>query len=153
MAHMKLTDHIDAPIEDVFELMMDAKRWPEWMAGGSEVKEITGPLDQVGTRIRDISTFLGRKMESWTEVVAVERPHLYKLASEMAGMKGTGTYRLTPGTGHGTDAEYETEYEVPAGFLGHMADRLFLEKAMERQMRHSAENFKALAEAKVAVPA
>jgi uncharacterized membrane protein len=43
----------------------------------------------------------------------------------------------------------EVDYEVPAGFLGHIADRLFLEKAMERQMRHTAENFKALAEAKV----
>jgi uncharacterized membrane protein len=152
MAHIRLTEHIGAPIEDVFELFIDAKRWPEWMAGSTEVKEITGPPDQVGTRIRDVSTFMGRQMESWTEVIEVERPRLYRLATEGAGMKGRGTFRLVP-AGEGTDVEVETEYELPAGFLGHIADRLFLEKAMERQTRHSAENFKALAEAKVAVPA
>jgi coenzyme Q-binding protein COQ10 len=152
MAHLKLTEHIEAPIEDVFELFIDAKRWPEWFAGGTEVKEITGPPDQVGTRIRDVSTFMGRQMESWTEVVEVERPHLYRMATEGAGLKGTGTFRLTP-AGQGTDVHVENEYELPAGFLGGIADRLFIEKAMERQLRHSAENFKALAEAKVAVPA
>jgi coenzyme Q-binding protein COQ10 len=152
MAHLKLTEHIEAPIEDVFELFIDAKRWPEWMAGGIEVKEITGPPDQVGTRIRDVSNFMGRQMESWTEVVEVERPHLYRMTTEGAGLKGTGTFRLTP-AGQGTDVDVENEYELPAGFLGEIADRLFIERAMERQLRHSAENFKALAEAKVAVPA
>jgi uncharacterized membrane protein len=63
-------------------------------------------------------------------------------------MKSEAWYRMTP-AGEGTDVEMEVDYEVPAGFLGHIADRLFLEKAMERQMRHTAENFKALAEAKV----
>jgi coenzyme Q-binding protein COQ10 len=152
MAHIRLTEHIEAPIEDVFELFIDAKRWPEWMAGSTEVKEITGPPDLVGTRIRDVSTFMGRQMESWTEVVEVERPHLYRFTSESGAMKGTGTFRLTP-AGQGTDVHVENEYDLPAGFLGEIADRLFIEKAMERQMRHSAENFKALAEAKVAVPA
>lgn len=152
MAHIRLTEHISAPIEDVFDLFIDPKRWPEWMAGSTEIKEVTGPPDQVGTRIRDVSTFMGQPMESWTEVLAVERPRLYRLATEGAGMKGTGTFRLTPAD-DGTDVEVLTEYELPAGFLGHIADRLFIEKAMERQTRHSAENFKALAEAKVAVRA
>jgi uncharacterized membrane protein len=147
-----MSQHIEAPIEQVFELLIDAKRWPEWMSGGMEIKEITGPLDVVGTRVREESAFLGRKMESWNEVVEVERPRLLRLAGESAGMKYTGSFRLTP-AGTGTEAEVESEYELPAGFLGHIADRLFMERAMERQSRHSAENFKALVEAKVAVPA
>ena len=67
-------------------------------------------------------------------------------------MKSVATYRLTP-VGEGTDVTVEADYELPAGFLGHIADRLFIEKAMERQMRHGFENFKALAEAQVPVPA
>ena len=31
-----------------------------------------------------------------TEVIEVERPRLYRLATEGAGMKGTGTFRLVP---------------------------------------------------------
>lgn len=152
MAHVKWTEHIEAPIEDVFELFIDVKRWPEFMPGGSEVKEVTGPLDTVGTSVRTAMHFLGRKMESWDEVVEVERPRLLKFISRGAGMESEAWYRMTP-AGEGTDVEMEVDYELPAGFLGHIADRLFLEKAMERQMRHTAENFKALAEAKVAVPA
>lgn len=147
MAHVKWTEHIDAPIEDVFELFIDVRRWPEFMPGGAEVKEVTGPLDTVGTKVHTTMHFMGRKMESWDEVVEVERPRLLKLDSKEP-MKGTATYRMTP-AGEGTDVEMEGDYELPAGFLGHIADRLFLEKAMERQMRHAVENFKALAEAKV----
>lgn len=42
-------------------------------------------------------------------------------------------------------------YELPAGLFGQLADKLFLEKAMERDLRHSTENFKALVEAKAPV--
>ena len=152
MAQVKMTEHLDAPIEQVFDLLIDAKRWPEWMSGGMEIKEIVGPLDRAGTRIHEASRFLGQKFESWSEIVEVERPRLLKLAGESAGMKFTGTFQLTP-AGQGTDVVAESEYELPAGFLGHIADRLFLEKAMERDGRHNLENFKALVEAKVPVRA
>ena len=150
MAHVKITEHIEAPNEQVFDLFIDVKRWPEFMPSG-EIKEVTGPLDQVGTRVHSSMQFLGRKMESWDEVVEVDRPRLLKLASDEP-MKSVATYRLTP-VGEGTDVTVEADYELPAGFLGHIADRLFIEKAMERQMRHGFENFKALAEAQVPVPA
>ena len=148
MAHVRMQEHIDAPIEHVFDLLLDAKRWPEWMSGGMEVKEVTGPLDQVGTKVREESAFLGRRMESVTEIVEVQRPHLLKMVGESAGVKYHGMIRFTE-AGAGTDAEMESEYDLPAGFLGHIADRLFIERTMEREMRHNAENFKALAEAKV----
>jgi len=148
MTHVRHQLHIDAPIEHAFDLLLDAKRWPEWMSGGMEVKEITGPLDIVGSKVREASSFLGRKMESISEIVEVERPHLLKMAGESAGGKYHSTIRFTE-AGSGTDAEMESEYELPAGFLGHIADRLFIERTMEREMRHNAENFKALAEANV----
>jgi uncharacterized membrane protein len=152
MAHVKLTEHVDAPIERVFEMFIDVKRWPEWMPNATEIKEITGPLDKAGTKIRSVSGFLGRKLETRDEIVEAERPRLWKLASEGGGFKGTATYRLTS-TDQGTDVLVEADYELPAGFLGHVADRLFMEKTMERQMRHAAENLKALIEAEVRVPA
>jgi uncharacterized membrane protein len=41
------------------------------------------------------------------------------------------------------------EYELPGGLIGDLANRLFMERALERQMRHSNENLKALCEAQV----
>lgn len=152
MAHVTLTEHIDAPIERVFEMFIDVGRWPEWMAQATEIKDITGPLDEVGTRIHTVSSMLGRTMESWEEIVEADRPRLWKVRTEGSGMKGTATYRLTPAA-RGTDIAVEADYELSAGFLGHIADRLFLEKTLERQMRHAGENLKALIESEVPVPA
>jgi len=152
MAHVKVTEHVEAPIERVFDLFIDAKRWPEFMPGGIEVKEVTGPLDKAGTRIREASKFMGRTFESWDEIVEIERPRMVKMTMEGSGFKGTATYRLTP-AGKGTDVVVESDYEMGAGFLSHIADRLFLERAMERQMRHAGENMKAILEAEALVPA
>lgn len=41
------------------------------------------------------------------------------------------------------------DYELPGGFFGDIADRLFMERQIERDVKHSNENFKALCEAKV----
>ena len=122
MAHVRITEHIEAPIEHVFELFIDVKRWPEFMPGGAEIKEVTGPLDEVGTRILSAGRFLGRKMEGWDEIVEIERPSLVKLAAEEP-MKYVATYRLTQ-VGEGTDIVIETDYEVPVGFLGVVAWRI-----------------------------
>jgi uncharacterized membrane protein len=52
----------------------------------------------------------------------------------------------------GTNVEVELDYELPGGFVGDAADRLFIERAMDRQISHSNENFKALAEAVASAP-
>jgi uncharacterized membrane protein len=47
----------------------------------------------------------------------------------------------------------EVDYELPGGFVGGVADKLFVERAIERDIKHSLENFKAICEADVGVPA
>jgi uncharacterized membrane protein len=151
MTHLRLTEHFEAPIDRVFELGADFKRYPEWNVSYNEVKEVTGPADKVGTRIHGVMRILGRPMEGWGEVVEVERPRMMKIAG--TGLEGghvTTMYRLTP-AGTGTDFEAVVDYELPAGVFGKIADKLYVEKATERDLRHSIENFKALAEAKVPI--
>jgi hypothetical protein len=115
------------------------------------VKEIVGPPDVVGTKIRSVMKVLGRPIEGWGEIVEIEKPRLLKLVGTGdQGGKLTQIYRLTPVTS-GTDVEIEVEYELPAGFLGQIVDKLFVEKTIERDLRHTVENFKAFLEAKVPV--
>jgi hypothetical protein len=38
---------------------------------------------------------------------------------------------------------------LPGGFFGGIADKVFIERQIERDIKHSNENFKALCEAKV----
>jgi uncharacterized membrane protein len=152
MTHVRITEHFDAPIDRVFELGIDLKRYPEWNVSFSQIKEVTGPPDQVGTKFISVMKVLGRQIEGQGEIVQIDRPQLLKISS--TGPEGASliaTYRLTT-VGTGTDFETEIDYELPAGVLGQIADKLFMERAVERDLRHSLENFKALVETNVAVP-
>lgn len=146
MAIARMTSHFEAPAERVFELVTDFKRYPEWGVNYSEILEVLGPTNHVGTRIHAVMRLLGRRMEGWAEIVEIDPPHLLKIrGTGNDGGSTTTTIRLTP-VGMGTDAEMEVEYEVPGGLFGEIADRLFVERAAERDVRHSLENFKALVE-------
>jgi uncharacterized protein YndB with AHSA1/START domain len=74
MAHYRFSVHVDAPPDRVFELWTNLERMREWVGGVTGVTDISGPVDQVGTRY--ITKF--GKMSSPTEVIAVERPRLFR---------------------------------------------------------------------------
>jgi uncharacterized membrane protein len=65
-------------------------------------------------------------------------------------MSGTVRGRLEPAAG-GTDVTIESEYEVPLGFIGDAANKLFLEKSVAESWDKSLEKFKAIVEAQAAV--
>ncbi|HLA15768.1 MAG TPA: SRPBCC family protein, partial [Candidatus Limnocylindrales bacterium] len=109
----------------------------------------TGPPDVVGTKLHATMKLLGRPIEGWAEVAEVETPRLIKLiGSAKEGGQLTVTNRFIPAGIAGTDVEMEIEYELPASMLGQIADKVFVEKTVERNLRHSLENFKALVEVK-----
>jgi uncharacterized membrane protein len=150
MNQLRFTEHFDAPVERVFELAIDFKRLPEWNVSYVEVDEVTGPPDKVGTKVHATMRLLGRTMSGWAEIVQIERPQLVKLTgTSTQGGSLTTTYRFAP-SGTGTNIEILAEYELP-GIFGAVADKLFLQKAIERDVRHSIENFKAFVELKTPV--
>jgi uncharacterized protein YndB with AHSA1/START domain len=152
VARLRMMEHFDAPPEQIYELGTDFKRYPEWNVNYVEVKEITGPIERVGTRIHAIERILGRDIDSWYEIVEVEPVRLLKMTGSSAqGGTSTLTYRLTPAEDGGADVETVLEYELPLGVFGQLADKLFLERTMQRNVRHSYENFRALVEAKAPV--
>ena len=146
MTHLRMTAHYDAPVERVFALGTDFARFPEWNVTYPEIKEVIGPPDRVGTRIHATTRFLGRSMDSWGEIVGIDPPTLLKMAGTSAdGGTLEVVYQFIP-LGSGTELVIEADYELPAGIIGKIADKVFVERAVERDMRHSLENFKAFLE-------
>ena len=147
MGHISktFTIHVEAPPEQVFDLLSNPERFQEWMVPASEVKDITGTPGTVGLGWTTGSTFLGRTMENHMSVTAVERPRSFEL-------KGTGTFaakvrgRFEPAAG-GTDVTIENEYEMPLGFIGDAANKLFFEKSFAESWDKSLAKLKALVEA------
>lgn len=149
MGHVRETFHVDAPIEACWELGADPSRFLEWQEGVLEVKDHTGKLDHVGAGYTPVFRIAGRSLEGRFEVTKIDKPHLLEMTgSNPGGARGKNTISMTPSES-GTDVTFELDYELPGGFVGQFADKLFMERSIERQIRHSNENFKALCEAKV----
>lgn len=153
MGHVRLTGHVEAPIEHVFEMATRADRIPEYNPMMVEVSDVSGPLDQVGAQFRTVMRVGGRRIEGEVKVSQVERPTLITLTGTApGGGRLTWSRRFTP-AGTGTSAVVELDYELPGGLIGGLADRLFFEKAIEREARHSLENFNEIVAAEVLQPA
>ena len=153
MGHVRHMIHIDAPPDTAYAFLIDATRIPEWNSSVVEVKDVQGPLDTVGASYTAILKLGGRQLETRWEMTRVEERRLAEfVASSAAGGHATSTSTLQPAD-RGTDLMLEVDYELPGGFVGGMADKLVVERAIERDIKHSLENVKAICEAEVKVPA
>lgn len=151
MGQVTYTQRVDAPPERVFELGLKAERIPEWFHSIVEVKDVTGPLDHIGAAYTALMKIGGRPLEVRWEVVKIDKPTYSELKGTAPG-GGWATYSAkNEPAGTGTEVSLELRYELPGGFLGQFADKLFVERAIERDLKHAAENFKALVEAKTPV--
>jgi uncharacterized membrane protein len=148
MGHVRLTQHIDAPIDHVWDINASCERLPEWNVNIVEVKDCPGRLDRVGARVTTVTRVFGRKIEGTQETTKADKPRAFALKLVGAGgAKGTVDGTFTEARG-GTDATLELEYELPMGMFAGVAEKL-LGGSIERDQRHSMENFKALCESTI----
>ena len=151
MGHISRTIHVEATPEQVFDLVSNPERLREWQVPAAEVKDITGTPGTVGLGWTTASTFAGRKMETPMNITAFERPRLLEMKST-GSMAGTVRGRLEPAAG-GTDVAIECDYEMPLGFVGDAANKLFFEKSVGDSWDKSLEKFKSIVEAEAPVHA
>ena len=144
--------HIDAPPELAWAVGRDPTRMPEWNTTTVSVKDVSGPLDREGATYTTVSKIAGRPLEVQWQVERVEPGRLAEVtASAPKGGSAHLVVRYEP-DGSGTKLITDLDYELPMGFLGNVADKLFAERAMIRDVHHSGENFKALVEEQAMVP-
>ena len=150
MGHARVIHRIGAPIEDVWKLAVDIDRLPEWNPYW-EVRNLTGPFDAVGTTFDGTMRMLGRSIEAVGKILEVEPTHLIHLEA-LSPRMGPFDMRFSydPEAGW-TLCTIDIEYKVPAGLFGSAIDKVFIERYVDRQIGHMAENFKALAEVKAPV--
>jgi uncharacterized protein YndB with AHSA1/START domain len=138
---------IDAPPERVWEILSDPERLPQYNATIIEVREATGRLDQVGTTYQAVARVYGRRIEGGWEVTdGAPQRRLAVRGSAPGGGAATVIGTLEPTDRGTTRAAVDIEYQLPAGLLGELANKLFVERSIERDVRHTNEKLKALAE-------
>ncbi len=151
MGHVHVEHHIEAPVEHVWELMLQTDRMAEWNPY-QEMSKISGSLGTVGTTFEGTIKVIGHTFEGTGSVVEAEAPrHLRLRTTTRSGEVTDYVFDYVP-EGAGMRCVLDVEYELPAGILGGILDRVFIERSIDRQMHQVADNFAALAEATVPQP-
>ena len=136
----------------VWEKATDCSLLMQWNVSYTGVKDCSGRLDRVGARYTATARVLGREIEGPWEVIEVEPgSKVVTRGTGAGGALATITALYTDVDG-GTHVQFELDYELPGGFISGPLERL-VGPSVERDIRHSGENFKALSEALVATPA
>ena len=143
MKHIREEIRINAPIDRVWQFFLDTARWEDWVQ--FKYTDFSGPVDQVGTTFVEKARFMGFEMKSTLTVVEVEALRLVHWRNDQGPVDDY--FRIEP-DGDATHLILETDYEMPGKVPGFIKD-VMTKGWFERYMRHTAEKFKALAEAKV----
>ena len=109
---------IAAPIEAVWDLVMDPERLGEWVTIHRSVADVPAGDLVTGSRFRQKLRLKGVPLEVRWEVTECSAPHRARWAgTAAAGAKARISYDLSESDG-GTRFDYENEFELPAGKAG-----------------------------------
>jgi uncharacterized protein YndB with AHSA1/START domain len=141
--------HIDAPMDQVFEIAMDPRSTLEWVTIARDVKDVSGSPTGEGFEMKQQLCLRGVPFWVSWDLVEVDAPRF-------ARYEGRGPMRskafienhLSAEDG-GTRYRYRNEFKAPFGPLGSTAQRVLAGGIPEREARASLENLKKLVETRV----
>ena len=143
MAKFETSIVINRPLEEVFALLSNAENDLKWQSGTIEAKKTSdGPIG-VGTTWRTVSRFLGRRIESESEITEYElnRKFAFKTKSGPIPFEGWMTCERVEG---GT--RINTKFEAEIGGFFKLAEPLVASMG-KRQIEADFANLKDLMEA------
>ncbi|MGC8960505.1 MAG: SRPBCC family protein [Chloroflexia bacterium] len=140
MAHFEKSLEIAAPVEKVWQYIVQGTSALEYMPMVIGF-EFTRPVEyRPGDRFRITLRILGVPIEFESEVQE-EIPNRKLTFSSISGMKNSTTYLLEPSP-LGCRVTFVSDYELPGGLLGQIADRLAVQRAMEQGVSEGLERLK-----------
>lgn len=146
MPEVTLTEHIDAPVEEVFAYLTDPTNELEWVSSAREREIVEGQGDQ-GTRFRAIDQFLGKRIEFLYEVTEHDAPDRYAFRTVEGPFPGEIDVTLSP-EGGGTTLTYAAKAEAGfKGLFGKLTEPI-VTRIVERDTSADLAKLKALVEAR-----
>jgi len=143
---VKESIEIDAPVERVWDLIMDPNRLGEWVSTHVSVDNVpAGGLEQ-GSTFDQRMKLAGKGFDvTWT-VTACDAPKRAEWRGEgPAGSSASVSYELSEANG-GTRFDYVNGFELPGGALGRVAGRVAGDRAARKQSQKTLARLKELLE-------
>jgi uncharacterized protein YndB with AHSA1/START domain len=150
MSAVRVSIDIDAPIERVWELIMDPTRLGDWVTIHRSVSNVSAEPDRRGSQMTQVLHMRGVSFKVHWTLVDVRPPNLAIWGGRgPAHSEAHIRYQLSPrgenGAG-GTHFEYTNEFKTPGGVLGNVASRVVVGAASEREAHSSLVRLKRLLE-------
>ena len=144
MAHVEQETIIDAPVGAVFRKLMEPETATAWLVNLEDVRNVTG--HDVGSSYDWTFNMVGRLSfkgkNVFTDIIPNERVRY----ESSGGITSAWDWQLTPTPDGGTSVHVTVDYTVPGSVLGALADKLFIERQNEKDLRQSLGNLKRLLE-------
>jgi hypothetical protein len=136
---------IEAPVELVFGVYTQPERIPDWQTAVHVTPLVSRP-ELVGNEYLARYKVVGKLVQGRFRIVDAEAPSYLRVEAQGLGIRLWYATTFTP-TGPHTRIDVDGDYDVPSNALAHLADRLFIEKAVQRDVDYAHANLKALCEA------
>jgi uncharacterized membrane protein len=144
--HAKI--EIDAPIERVWETIMDPGKLGDWVTIHRSVSNVSDSPVSEGATMRQTMCVRGVTFKVNWKLVAVDAPrHAEWEGGGPAHSKAMIRYELSDDDGH-TTFDYTNEFHPPGGRLGAMAGHLVVGATSQREANNSLSRLKKLLESK-----
>jgi hypothetical protein len=145
MSNLSMTLRIEASAHDVFDLIADPARNPEWQTLLVEMGDIAGRPGGIGSSFMGFYRVAGRKLASRFVVTAAERPTVFQISGTSTGGWARWTTLIEP-DGRSSNLQVNLEYELPGEIVASLFG-LLTGHRIEREVRRTYDNLKVLAEA------
>jgi uncharacterized protein YndB with AHSA1/START domain len=146
VSEVRVQIDIDAPPEQVYDLMLDPARLDEWVTIHRKVNRADSGEPREGFKMDQTLCLRHANFKVQWTLTEAERPHRATWEGRgPAGSYARTSYRLQA-NGGGTRFVYENEFKAPGGFLGAAASRAVIGGVPEREANRSLSRLKSLLE-------
>ena len=147
MTHIHDSIIVNAPVDKVYSLARDPRKWATWWVNLSEPRKIKGD-GSPGTQVEHDYLVAGLQLHLKTKVLddnyGADGAGHWRGSFE-GSMKGEHRWDYEPAE-DGTRVTADIDYTVPGSVLGKVADRLVVERMEERAIHQTLENLKFMIE-------
>jgi uncharacterized protein YndB with AHSA1/START domain len=147
MSGVKVETKIHAPIERVWDTIMDPNRFGEWVTIHRDVKNVSGDPRAKGATMDQIMHMRGVTFRVHWTLVDVSPPNRAEwLGRGPAHSTARIQYTLSADGDDATAFEYSNEFKTPGGRLGALASGMIVGAASDREAHNSLARLKSLLE-------
>lgn len=118
------TTTIEAPRDDVARYVIDHRNDPVWIGGITESELLGEPPVAVGSRVRRVASFMGKRIEYVNEVTRLEPGALLEMRSIKSPFPMIVTYAFeTAGRGTRTSVRVQGDPSALYRLAGHLVSK------------------------------